>query len=219
MPCHKYPTCRLVSTWRINEWMNERMNYMSNQKQTGTQMWTQMHTHTPSRILLETWVFIFLSSTRIAFSIATTLSEENRNHDRILFHFCLPLSPPPNNQQHTNRNLLQICVNSADLEGSPGTGTLTRSLGDYKWQAVPKNYFVPLCARFPWEPSPEQPSLDVINSFLFMTVGCPFGKPSPAQSQPGAHPLSASPLAASLENVPHGRHFSDPSSRAISLKA
>lgn len=151
MPCHQYPACRLVSNWRINEWMNERMNHMSNQKQTGT----QTHTHTPSRILLETWVFIFLSSTRIAFSIATTLSEENRNHDRILFHFCLALSPPPNNQQHTNKNLFQICVNSTDLEGSPGTGTLTRSPGDDKWQAVPKNYFMPLCAlvslgAFPW---------------------------------------------------------------------
>lgn len=63
---------------------------------------------------------------------------------------------------------------------------------------------------FPWEPSPERPSLDVINSFLFMTVGCPFGKPSLAHSQPLAHLLPASPLTASLENSPHRWHFLTP---------
>lgn len=81
------------------------------------------------------------------------------------------LSPLSNNQQLTNKNLFQIGLNSIGLKGSPGTGILTSSLGNYEWQVVPKNYFVLLCTKiFTRELSPGTALWDVINSFMFMKM-------------------------------------------------
>lgn len=123
------------------------------------------------------------------------------------------LSPLSNNQQLTNKNLFQVGFNSIDLKGSPRTGILTSSLGNYEWQVVPKNYFVPLCTNiFTWELSPEQ------HFWMWLTPSCSWkwvastGKPSAAHSPTPSQELASSPFPLpsglpSLENLPHWMVF------------
>lgn len=105
------------------------------------------------------------------------------------------LSPLPNNQQLTNKNLFQIGLNSIELKGSPGTGILTSSPGNYEWQVVLKNYFVPLCTKiFTRELSPER------HFWMWLTPSCSWkwvastGKPSAGHSPTPSQELASSPF-------------------------
>ena len=149
--------------WWMNEWTNAANEWPQEQSEANGNTppgHKHTHTHTHTHNLKNPF-----GNTSFHISVLKQVCLFNINipfrgkEVEITIEFCYilvwPLSPPPGDQQLTNKNFFQIRFNSIDLEGSPGTDILTSSLGDYKWQVVPKNYFMPLCA--PWSPPPALP--------------------------------------------------------------